>query len=417
MTAQLRALEEKNRSLQQQVAAQQQALDALAAQLSELRRGAVRHDQELRELRENGSAGSEPAPAARRGAEIRLSGETGLALFSTGRDGAFPKPVFRPDDPKLFVEAPVLKDVYAFGELDILDRESITDGLELGELYVDFENVSGRLGGPEQLLNVRVGRFNTPFGEEYQLRGPLANPLISHSAADLWGVDGGVEAYGSSGAWQYAVAVQNGGINILHDFNADKAVTARIGWDPAQWLHLSTSAMRTGELRVASESAPGDSISNLWFGNGFFRSLGAGYAPSKFWVSLWEGDAVGRWKGGQLSASVGGARYGDNSRISGSERLIHFGFLEATQLLTPKLGIAARHSWINAPGGYPMVGMGPFGRAVATTDLRRTSLGFAYHFGPPLVLKLEHAWEGGHTVAGAPRGREDFFGAEVGMRF
>ena len=44
--------------------------------------------------------------------------------------------------------------------------------------------------------------------------------------------------------FRYVVALQNGGISRLRDFNADKAVAGRISWDPARWLSLSGSAIQ-----------------------------------------------------------------------------------------------------------------------------------------------------------------------------
>ena len=65
------------------------------------------------------------------------------------------------------------------------------------------------------------------------------------------------------------VAVQNGGAPVARDFNGDKAVVGRLGYDPTRWLHLSVSAMRTGDLDVND-----DFLSELWFGGGWFRSIG-----------------------------------------------------------------------------------------------------------------------------------------------
>jgi hypothetical protein len=64
--------------------------------------------------------------------------------------------------------------------------------LRFGELYLDCEDVS-RLWGQDRMLNLRVGRFYIPFGEEYLDRFAIDNPLISHSVSDLWGEDNGVE--------------------------------------------------------------------------------------------------------------------------------------------------------------------------------------------------------------------------------
>jgi hypothetical protein len=52
-----------------------------------------------------------------------------------------------------------------------------------------------------------------------------------------------------------------------------------------------------------------------------------------------------------------------------------------------------------------------------TDELRRTSVGLGYRFGPSLVLKTEYAWERGRTVTGVTRDKEDFFGTELGVKF
>src|SRR6185295_7689994 len=151
----------------------------------------------------------------------------------------------------------------------LITREANAANFQLGELYVEFERLGTPWGLPDS-LNLRFGSINAPFGEEYLVRGPIANPLISHSLSDIWGTDEGVEAYGKLGPVSYILAVQNGGVSRLRDFNADKSITGRVSWDPATWLHLSGSLMRTGELGATT-----DFISELWFANGFFRAIGA----------------------------------------------------------------------------------------------------------------------------------------------
>ncbi len=80
-------------------------------------------------------------------------------------------------------------------------------------------------GGSDDQLNVRVGKMNIPFGEEYQTRHAIDNPLILNSVSDFWGYDPGVEIYGALGKFSYVVAVQNGGGNGVQDDNDDKSVS------------------------------------------------------------------------------------------------------------------------------------------------------------------------------------------------
>jgi hypothetical protein len=255
--AQVQELLEQNRRLQEQVRAQQKTIDGLL-------KASERHERELRGLAERVESPVSGAPArTSREHEVRVTAEAGIAFFKAGSEGQFPKSEFRVDDPVIAIEAPVRKNVYFFTELKLLTRETNSESFQLGELYVDFEDVSAAWGRPG-LLNVRAGRLNIPFGEEYLVRTPVANPLISHSLADIWGVDEGVEIYGRIGPAQYVVAVQNGGVSRLRDFNADKSVTARVSWAPARWLRVT--AMRAwawGERTKAAYAWPGRLTSSL----------------------------------------------------------------------------------------------------------------------------------------------------------
>lgn len=410
------ALAEQNRRLQEQVRAQQQTIELLNAKVNAVLQASERHDRELRGLQERvevtpGSVG----PSAHREGEIRIGAEVGLAYFHTGAEGRFPKAEFRADDPVITVEAAVWKNVYAFTELKLLPREDNVEDFQLGELYVDFENVSAAWGRPGW-LNLRIGRINIPFGEEYQRRGPIANPLISHSLPDLWGVDEGVEAYGKIGPLSYVLAVQNGGYSRLRDFNADKAIVARLGWQPTGWLSVSGSAMRTGQIDTVD-----DELTELWFGNGFFRALGPASSTATFSANLIQADATARWKQGHLSGSFGHVHFDDSDTTADNSRRLNYGAIEGVQVLVERLYGAVRYSEIRVAGGYPLAGWGSAGtfffRPSLTEELRRLSVGLGYRIGPPLVLKIEYTRERGRMVNGARRDQEDFFGSEVGFRF
>ncbi|MSU48646.1 MAG: hypothetical protein EXS37_06040 [Opitutus sp.] len=410
---------EQNRRLQEQVRNQQLTIETLSAKMNEVLKASERHERELRGLSdrvaEAGAAAVAPGRSANREREVRISAEAGLAFFNTGIEGQFPKSEFRVDDAVIAIEAPVRKNVYFYTELKLLTREANTENFQLGELFVDFEDISAAWGSPG-LLNLRVGRINVPFGEEYLVRGPVANPLISHALSDIWGVDEGLEIHGRIGPAQYVVAVQNGGVSRLRDFNADKAVTVRVGWDPAPWLHLSGSAMRTGELASAA-----DSLSEVWFGTGFFRSIAPANRATAFWANLAQFDARARWKTGHVAASIGRARYDDSDPVADNSRRFRFGHVEAVQEISGGIFGAVRYSEIRVPRGYPLAGWGAMGafffRPTFTTGLQRTSVGLGYRMGAPLVLKFEYTWESGRTTTGARRDKEDFFGTELGVKF
>jgi hypothetical protein len=234
------------------------------------------------------------------------------------------------DEARLFVEAPIWKEVYFYTELNIATPENTDLNLRAGELYLDFENVS-QLWGRDRQLNIRAGRFYIPFGEEYQSRFAIDNPLVSRSLTDLWGEDEGIEFYGSLGRVRYVVAVQNGGPSTSQDFTNDKAVVGRVGYDPNDWLHLSVSGMRTGDLDVQN-----DMISELWFGGGWSRSLGSPNT-ARFHANLVEGDVQVHFPGVQFKSAGGYINYGDNDPAGSNNRDIYYYYLEGVHDLIGKL--------------------------------------------------------------------------------
>lgn len=418
----LRELIEQNRRLQQRVDAQQAQIDELRTQLKEIANTGARQDRELHALNERVAepvaVGRIPVETGAREQEIRLSAEAGLAYFDGGPLSQFPNGEFRADDVKVYLEAPVWKDTYFFAELDLVTREANDEFFHLGEVYADFENVSGRLGGPDRALNVRVGRFDIPFGEEYQRRGVMDNPLITHSLSDIWGVDEGLEIYGDVAGLSYVLAVQNGGHKTLHDYDAGKSVVARVGVDPLSWLHLSASAMRTGELTVA-----GDGMSEVWIGGGFFKSIGGVATTQRFEARLVELDAVARWSGGQLAGAVGRADYDDNDTAADNARRLNYFYLVAQQRLAERLHAAVRYSELRTNRGYLLPGLGDAGAffyrpgAPLTDWLSRLSLGLSYQFADPVLLKLEYSFERGRMMNGQRRDQEDMFATELGLKF
>lgn len=115
---------------------------------------------------------------------ILIGGQGSVAFFQTGSAGQFPNGEFRPDEARLSVEAQTWRNAFVLSKLNLITREDPDKYFALGELYVDFENVSG-LWGSDNLLNLRLGRFYIPFGKEYIVRNPIPNPLISHSLSGV----------------------------------------------------------------------------------------------------------------------------------------------------------------------------------------------------------------------------------------
>lgn len=408
---QLQELRQTNTALQQQLHEQKSVIDRLSHQVAELQTDRADRDRQLVDLKEGSSL-----PSSETGinfGKLHITGEGGVGFFHSGREGANPHSEFRVDEAKLFFEAPVWDNVYFFSEINLAEREDSDVNLNLGEFYVDFEDVS-LLWGHERQLNLRAGRLDIPFGEEYLHRDAIDNPLISHSLVDFWGVDEGAELYGALGKFNYVLAVQNGGAPDTRDFDGDKSVAGRLGFDPAHWLHFSVSAMRTGDLNVQN-----DGLSALWFGNGFVRSLGS-TNTTRFHANILEGDVAVRWARGHVSAFGGALCYDDNDSAGSNRRTVYFYSVEAQQRLTRKLYAATRFSHIMAGQGFPLVGNGEFGDyffGSLTKDLWRLSLGLGYRFGENLLVKAEYSLERGMEASGETRDQEDFFALEAALKF
>jgi hypothetical protein len=271
----------------------------------------------------------------------------------------------------------------------------------LGEFYVDLEDLSGAFGGPSRLVNLRFGRINIPFGEEYQRRDPLANPLITHSLSDVWGTDEGIQLYGESGRASYAFAVQNGGSKTMRDYHSDKSMTLRLGYDATARLRLSLSGMRTGKLASATEP-----LSEVWFGNVVFRNIGSPLS-STHEAELAEMNATYTWSTGHFWAAGGRARYRDNDPLADNTRRFDYFQLEAVQSLTRHLYAAVRFSRLQVDRGYPIAGIGDLNKyflgALESKELQRISLGGGYRINPSVVLKFDYTLENATLTTGADR--------------
>jgi len=402
---QVSELREQNALLQQQVQRQSSLLDSLAKKVQGLEAAA------------DSNTAPQNAPPAQGGfnlGKINLSGEGGVAFFDTGRDGFSPQSDLRVDEARLFIDAPIWNEVYFHGEVDPATRENFDYNVEVNELYLDAQDLS-QLWGEDNQLNLRAGNMYIPFGEEYLTRNAIDNPLISHSLTDIWGVAPGVETYGSFDKFSYFLAVQNGsGANGIQEFDGDKSVAGRVGFDPYHWLHLSASGMRTGNL-----NAQQDINSALWFSEGYFRSLG-GPATTRFQADLFEGDITASWSSGHVSAFGGYAYYSDNNPGADDDRNLFYYSVEGVQNLPKKFYAAARFSEILAGGGFPIVGFGDYGEYFyqdLTTQLWRLSLGLGYRFSDALMVKTEYSLEQGLETDGEVRNHEDFFGTEAAFKF
>jgi hypothetical protein len=208
--------------------------------------------------------------------------------------------------------------------------------------------------------------------------------------------------------------VQNGGHPSLRDYNIDKSVALRVGYDPTKWLHVSASAMRTGALSVND-----DQFSELWFATAFVRSLSDPTSTTTFQANLVEGDLNVHWSKGYLKGAGGYLKYDDNGAAD-TQREVYYYYLEGLQQVTRNVYAAARWSQILARNGFPVPADGGWGNyyfGEPTQDLWRLSLGLGYRFSPNLLLKADYTFNQGKVVGGEKRTHENIVSAEVAFKF
>ena len=344
-----------------------------------------------------------------------LGGEGGIAFFDTESEGQFPNAEFRMDEARLFLEAQLAENFFLFTEINLIEREYLDEGdLDVGELYLHIESIAP-WRGRGNLLNLHVGRFDIPFGQEYIHRDAIDNPLISHSLSDIWGVDEGVELYGQLKSFDYTVAVQNGGDSSSRDFDRDKALSARVGYASTDRWSMSISGMRTGDVDVQD-----DREAALYFGNEHLRAIGDPESTTAFHVELLEGDVRLRWSKGHLAAALGYVRYDDDDTARDNDRDAYYYYVEALQRLSDKLYGAARYSYIESEDGFPIVGQGDREASsidYVTEDLWRLSLGLGYAWSRHLVVKAEYSFERGRRIDGTDLNHQDMASLQMAFGF
>ena len=405
----IRELRRENRFLRERLDKQQVLIESLSAKVTAIERTQQRGEDAPADPMRQSLAQKITAAT-----KLNISGQIAAGFFDTGSKGMFPNGEFRLDDTRLMFEAQAFENVYGFIGLNVMTREAYDDAVRIGEVYMDFERLL-KWRGLDSLINIRVGRFYTPYGEEYLVRYPMDNPLISHSLSDFWGYDTGIGLFGSHGPLEYVIAVQNGGLSVTRDFTSDKLVAGRLAYQPLHWLRISGSGMRTGHL-----STQNDPLSSMWFGNAFFRSLGPAATTTRYHANLAEGDVQFLWPRGHLKLAGGGISYDDNDSAANNGREIFYYYAEGMLRFTKQFYGAARFSQILADDGFPIVGHGTWGEyfyTKLTDNLWRMSLGLGYTPNPNLVLKVEYAIERGSTVGQGDREHEDFFGAQAALRF
>ncbi|MFA6111810.1 MAG: hypothetical protein WDA75_23860 [Candidatus Latescibacterota bacterium] len=244
---------------------------------------------------------------------LRLSGFAAFWLARTGKNGTQPDAGFLVKEATLFVEAEAWEKVEVFCEVQI--PPPLQDGstpVRTGELYVHLRNLLGRWG--EELVSLKVGRFDLPFGEEYLWQDAPDNPLVSNSAAYPWLWDEGIAAHGKLRGLAWVAAITDGTVRRSQESGPGKTLAARIGGRPWPRISLSASLMKSGQTSggplllggtplkpVGSGGSSTGGISPSASVDGLYYELDAGLLPVRrlrldlTFGQVWIDDAVARF--------------------------------------------------------------------------------------------------------------------------
>lgn len=421
--AELRRLQERHEAMQENLSKQQRILDDILRRASALDgspaegtsgdAGTVSPESSAPVPVPAADGGAprlaaEPAagPAANRTGTLRLAGHVAVVARRAGRAAAWRGESLRADEVRLEVAGSVSTRLHLLAELEVLTRERHKQGMQAGELYLEFAPLAEQPG-----LRVRAGRLDIPFGREHRRRDATANPLISHSAADVRGVDDGVQLQGMAGVWDWALALQSGLRGVPGRSLALGSTTLRLGYRPTSDTRFGLSALRTAGLsQLNGDGGP------LWLGNALVRRLPGSGAP-RVRLSGLAGDASLAWRRARLLLEGGALVYEDDDPRRAVRRGIPFLAVEAVQELGRGAYGALRYSRVGTASGFPLPGDGRPDETRLTESLERFSLGLGFRPAPPLLLKLEHTLNRGRWAGGGERTDENQTAAEAVLRF
>ncbi|MFQ5653534.1 MAG: hypothetical protein ACE5GW_02240 [Planctomycetota bacterium] len=322
---------------------------------------------------------------------IHLSGFGAAGFIDTGNEGARPDGGFLIKESSLFIDALVWEDINFFTEIQVnrLGRDSELFA-RTGEVHLHLRDVLRRWGG-DDLLGIKIGRFDIPFGEEYLWQDAPDNPLISSSAAFPYGFDEGILLHGRfHGLWWIASVTDGSNVRSIDD-DPDKSWNLKVHGRPWEPLYLSASLMRNGRSAISAVEFGGSHIEPV----GATHSSSAGASASEDVDSgLAELDAkctLGRF---DLALSYGRAFVNDS--LGSFDRDITWFSVEPMVHFTDKLYAVARYSEIgtySSHQGYHFDGKTTAGGNAAfgydTSRFQRISFGLGWLPIPRLLLKAE----------------------------
>lgn len=407
-------------------------------------------ERRIRDLEANQPAAPDASGSAGWTRKVRLGGSADAGYFGGQENSLFDNDAFLVWDARLFVDAQLGENI-GLGERTIFRNVALTFEWDLvrlgdlenrvGELYADFQGLLG-----QDALNFQLGRFQIPVGEAYlrYSQGYAYRPFVSNPVGGPWWWDEGIRIYGTSPekSFGFVASVTDGDTPFNTDASGDKQVTLKLIWQPWEWLHLSASGLRSGQIGSASSPASGA----LWLGETWARPLGAGSTVPSYQGGVEVADGPNRYEDTWLAAGDAIFDFEDKARVwlaygrytmnakgaSSYDRVLHYWIAETllrgawlTETLRPfYLGLRA-----NALGTYDD------GEGYLLDSRRGSSLGYnmqsltaysavlGWELSQNLRLRAEYTHSDIDLVRGVSQalrdaaGNADAFAVEVGASF
>ncbi len=296
------------------------AQDEAAEDSAWLRQRVIELEQRVEEL--EGRQVLEAAAAAARPARerpVRLGGHGLIGWFNGEENSVFDTAGFQIWDARLFVDAelardvrlderPVARDIGLLFEWNLVRIGNQFN--DIGDLYVDFRELAGN-----RWFNAQIGRFQLPIGENYKRfgRGASTNPFITNSVGGPWWWDEGLKLFGEDehGRFGYVASLTQGEGFFAMNGDSDLQTTLKLFTRPAEWIELSVSGLRSGELGSAEHEANG----SLWLGETWPYPIGDDTDVPTFQDGLAVPDGPEEYKNVTLLGTDAILHVGPNARL------------------------------------------------------------------------------------------------------
>lgn len=324
---------------------------------------------------------------------IDVSGYAAFTYLDTGGVGTSENGSFLVKEASLFLEVEIWDRVHLHDETWIV-RFPSSDQFMVGELYANVRNVFGADEG--EGIGFKVGRFEIPFGEDYLRWDADETRWISFTAADPYGIDEGVELYGTLGGVHWIAALMNGSSGSA-DNSPAKLGALKVYGEPFDDVYSSLSVLASGKSERTAFRLSGEAIEPVG-ADGALSTAGA--SPSRAVdLTAYEADArIAEARRASVNLQFGQAFIGDE--VDAFDRDLTWYAVEPSVKLTQKLELLLRYSEIAtsdedegyAFSGKPIAQAEDFG--FDAHSLKRLSAGLCFTANPHITGKLEvgHDW-------------------------